>query len=65
MADGQRVCIPKDLSTVQIPCNDGTCEIYKVELIGTAKKNFKICVQADMSHEDAVELLISKYPANA
>ena len=63
-ADGQRMCIPKDISTVQIPCNDGTCEIYKVELIRTAKKNFKICVHADLNHTEAMELLISKYPAN-
>lgn len=64
-ADGQRMAIPEDITTVQIPCNDGACEIYKVERFGTMARGVNICIQGDLSFDDAMEMLLSKYPANA
>ena len=62
--DGQKIGIPSDISTIQVPSNDGSCEIYKVELFAADGKLFKVCIHAGLDCSDAMEMLISKYPAN-
>lgn len=63
-ADGKRIVIPRGQHGALIHSNDGESHHYRGEILGSSNRALKVFVWTQITTEEALELLIQKYPAN-